>query len=86
MADLVRLAASHLEAAHSSDHGSSAELLLRDDPLRQTMIAPVAGPELALLMHLRHAVPALEDSAFLLTTVTGVPSARNPTGAQARGL
>ena len=33
----------------------------------------VRAGELAQLRHERHAVEALEDAAFLLTTVTGIP-------------
>lgn len=105
MAHLPHLVEQHLAAARASEHGRSAELLLHDGVLRQTVIALVGGTELAehnsphaasiqvllgrvqvtgvatpalsagelaLLTHERHAVTALEDSAFLLTTVTGV--------------
>ncbi|MFI2754535.1 cupin [Cellulomonas sp. P22] len=115
MANLSLLAQSHLDAARASDHGRSAELLLHDGPLRQTVIALAAGTELAehnspsaaslqvlvgrvkvtgvevdalvageiaLLTHLRHAVLAEEDSVFLLTTVTGVEPATEPTRAR----
>lgn len=104
--DLTGVASSHLAAARASAHGRSAELLLHDGVLRQSVIALTAGTELAehnsphaaslqavlgrvrvtgideaevaagelvLLTHRRHAVMALEDSAFLLTTVTGLP-------------
>ncbi len=102
VADLVR---SHLAAAQDSPHGRSAELVLHDGVLRQTVIALTAGSELgehnaphaasvfvlagrvrvtgqeveeiaagqlARLTHERHGVRALEDSAFLLTTVTSL--------------
>ncbi|MDM8084573.1 cupin [Cellulomonas cellasea] len=115
MANLILLAQSHLDAARAADNGRSAELLLHDGPLRQTVIALVAGTELAehnspsaaslqvlvgrvqvtgmevdevaagevaLLTHLRHAVRAEEDSVFLLTTVTGVEPAAEPTRAR----
>ncbi|MCL3861107.1 cupin [Actinotalea sp. K2] len=105
MTDLVDVAAEHLAAARASKNGRSAQLLLHDGVLRQTVIALVAGTELAehnsphaaslqvlsgrvrvtgvdeaevpagrlvLLTHQRHAVAALEDSVFLLTTVTGL--------------
>lgn len=111
MADLPHLVEQHLAAARASEHGRSAELLLHDGVLRQTVIALVAGTELAehnsphaasmqvlvgrvqvtgadmpalsagelaLLTHERHAVTALEDAAFLLTTVTGVEPAAEP--------
>ena len=115
MANLSLLTQSHLDAARASDNGRSAELLLHDGPLRQTVIALVAGVELAehnspsaaslqvlvgrlrvtgveadalvegeiaLLTHQRHAVLAEEDSVFLLTTVTGVEQASEPTRAR----
>lgn len=47
MANLSVLAQSHLDTARASDRGRSAELLLHDEPLRQTLIALVSGPELA---------------------------------------
>ncbi|MDD9207550.1 cupin [Georgenia sp. 10Sc9-8] len=105
MPDLDALATSHLEAARASEHGRSAELLVHDGPLRQSILALVSGAELAehnsphaaslqvlvgtvrvtgedepeisagelhKLTHERHAVTALADSVFLLTTVTGL--------------
>lgn len=92
-----------LEEATSSDKGRSAEILVRDGPLRQTVIglrvgevlaehnsppaasmyvlrgrvrvtgqdqSDVVAGEIVALTHVRHGVEALEDSAFLLTTVT----------------
>ncbi|MEE6281283.1 cupin [Georgenia sunbinii] len=106
MPDLAALTSSHLQAARDSDHGRSAELLVHDGVLRQSILALRAGTELAehnsphaaslqvlvgrvrvtgvdapvldagelhTLTHQRHAVTALEDSVFLLTTVTGLP-------------
>lgn len=103
--DLAELTRAHLAAAHESPHGRSAELVLHDGVLRQTVIALTAGSELgehnaphaasvfvlagrvrvtgldqdeiaagrlARLTHERHGVVALEDSAFLLTTVTSL--------------
>jgi hypothetical protein len=101
----------HLALARAAENGRSAEMLLRDGVLRQTIIALVAGVELAehnspdaaslqvlvgrvqvtgfdapvlaagdlaVLTHDRHAVSAMEDSVFLLTTVTGVPQVGAP--------
>ena len=110
MAHLDRSAAEHLAAARESPNGRSAELLVHDGVLRQSILAlregtelaehnsphaaslqvlvgrvqvtgiestgPLVAGELTVLTHQRHAVAALEDSVFLLTTVTGVP----PTG------
>ncbi len=110
MSMLDALADSHLAAARVAEHGRSAELIVHDGPLRQTVLALLAGVELAehnsppaaslqvlrgsvrvtagesgeevlgagelrVLTHHRHAVVALEDSAFLLTTVTGTGTA-----------
>ncbi|KAB1643111.1 cupin domain-containing protein [Gulosibacter chungangensis] len=107
MTDLNALAYEHLLAAREGERGRSAELVLHDGELRQSLIAltehsvlpehnsPPAGSiqvlvgrirvatgqgiqrdiragELWLLSHERHEVTALEDAAFLLTTVTGV--------------
>ena len=113
MADLAYLARRHLDAALADEHGRSAELILRDGPLRQTIIALRDGVELAehnspaaasiqvlegrvqvtgqdvtvidegrldVLTHSRHSVLALDDSVFLLTTVTGI----EPTGGPER--
>ncbi|HEY9314054.1 cupin [Williamsia sp.] len=106
------LADKHLALAHDDAHGRSAEMLVRDGPLRQTLVAMVSGSELrehnsppaaSLLVlrgsvtvvaegadvvlksgefrglpHHRHSVTAIEDSVFILTTVTGTgePSRR----------
>lgn len=105
MPDLTQLASRHLAEARASEHGRSAERILHDGHLRQSIIALRAGTELGehnsppagtihvlegavrvtgldeaevsageleLLTHRRHAVTALEDSVFLLTTVTGL--------------
>lgn len=111
MADLSDLARIHLAAALADEHGRSAELILRDGPMRQSIIALRSGAELSehnspaaasiqvlsgrvrvtgqevaeipagrldVLTHARHAVLALEDSVFLLTTVTGIDSTGGP--------
>lgn len=113
MADLTELARTHLAAALADEHGRSAELILRDGPMRQSIIALRSGVELAehnspaaaslqvlsgrvrvtgqesaeigagrvdVLTHDRHSVLALDDSVFLLTTVTGI----EPTGGPER--
>ncbi|MCP9944204.1 cupin [Streptomyces somaliensis] len=46
MYDLHAIAEEHLAAAHRSEHGRSANLLLRERPLRQTVIALTAGTRL----------------------------------------
>lgn len=46
MADLTALADRHLQTARSDPHGRSAELVIRDGVLRQTVIALTAGAEL----------------------------------------
>ncbi|MHC0433298.1 cupin domain-containing protein [Streptomyces sp. O3] len=52
MPDLNALVDVHLERARSAAHGRSAELLLHDGPLRQSLIALTSGTELA-----EHAAP-----------------------------
>ncbi|MGY0025132.1 cupin [Streptomyces sp. cg35] len=44
--DLTSLADEHLSAAHDAAHGRSAELLIREDPLRQSVIALTEGSAL----------------------------------------
>jgi quercetin dioxygenase-like cupin family protein len=107
MPDLDTLTTTHLDKARAAENGRSAEVVLHDGPLRQTVLALVEGVELGehnsppaasvlvlhgrlrvtalegneevpagqlrVLTHERHAVLALEDSVFLLTTVTSVP-------------
>lgn len=93
--------------AHAAEtpHGRHAEIVVREGPLRQSLLALTAGTELEehnsppaaslyllrgavqvtgegttdiaagelhTLTHHRHAVKALEDSVFLLTTVTSI--------------
>lgn len=106
MANVDDLVERHLAAARADAHGRSAEVVVHDGPLRQTVLALSAGTELGehnsppaasvlvlhgsirvtaldgevvlagqlrVLTHQRHSVVALEDSAFLLTTVTSIP-------------
>ena len=47
MEDLTALADQHLLLAHRAEHGRSAQLFLRDGPLRQSVIALTAGTELS---------------------------------------
>lgn len=117
MVQLPRVALLHLAAARESSMGRSAEVLLHDGPLRQSVIALTAGSKLAdhnsppaatiqvlsgriqvsseftldevrtgqlvLLTHDRHGVRAMEDSVFLLTTVTSIDVGSHP-GASTR--
>ncbi|MFE1574774.1 cupin domain-containing protein [Streptomyces fradiae] len=46
MYDLYAIAEEHMIAAHRSEHGRSANLLLRERPLRQTVIALTSGTKL----------------------------------------
>ncbi|MFF8290983.1 cupin [Streptomyces sp. NPDC016309] len=46
MYDLNVIAEEHLVAAHADEHGRSANLILRDPPLRQSVIALTAGTSL----------------------------------------
>lgn len=47
MADLPRLIETHLAAARADEHGRSAELLVHDGPLRQTILALTEGSRLS---------------------------------------
>ncbi|MEV8029446.1 cupin [Cellulosimicrobium funkei] len=108
MTNVDLLTEAHLTTARTAPNGRSAEVVLHDGPLRQTILALRAGVELGehnsppaasiqvlrgrvrvtalgegdvelgegelrVLTHERHAVSAIEDTAFLLTTVTSVP-------------
>lgn len=108
MANLKKLADTHLATARTEERGRSAELVAHDGPLRQSVIALREGTRMAehnsppaaslqvlrgrvrvdldneaqgefsegelwILTHERHSVLALEDSVFLLTTVTSQP-------------
>ncbi|MFD1718761.1 cupin [Georgenia deserti] len=46
MADLTERVEAHLVAARADERGRSAELLVHDGPLRQTIIALTAGTEI----------------------------------------
>ncbi|MEV8313693.1 cupin [Streptomyces sp. NPDC059900] len=106
MADLYALVGEHLDMARAAAHGRSAELLLHDGPLRQSLIVLTTGHELgehetpaaatlfvlrgrvrltsagddlelgegefAPVPHERHGLTALDDSAVILTAVTGI--------------
>ncbi|WP_069386925.1 cupin [Cellulosimicrobium cellulans] len=109
MTNVDLLTDAHLTDARAAANGRSTEVVVHDGPLRQSVIALVAGVELGehnsppaasiqvlrgrvrvtaldegdtelgagelrVLTHERHAVTALEDCAFLLTTVTSVPN------------
>ncbi len=108
MTNVDLLTDAHLTNARTAPNGRSAEVVLHDGPLRQTILAlraasssgaqlpPAASiqvlrgrvrvtalgegdvelgeGELRVLTHERHAVSAVEDAAFLLTTVTSIPA------------
>lgn len=113
MPRLDDLTTTNLEKARASGAGRSAELVVHDGVLRQTVMALCAGTELAehvsppaatlQLLHgrirvlkrgqlaeeltagellsltdSRHSVEALEDSVFLLTTVSRPSDGSNP--------
>lgn len=112
MVDLTSVTDIHFTAALGAPNGRSAELVVHDGELRQSVIGLAQGTELAehnaphaatilvlrgrvqvsdarggsevgegvlhVLTHERHSVLALEDSAFLLTTVTGLPFSAEP--------
>ncbi|MCX3063172.1 cupin domain-containing protein [Streptomyces beihaiensis] len=69
--DLRSLADDHLAAARQAAHGRSAELLIREDPLRQSVIALTEGNTLE-----EHNAPACATLQVLsgrvrLTAVSG---------------
>lgn len=59
-------------AEHNSPHAASLQVLIGRVRVTGIEEAEVAAGHLVLLTHRRHAVLALEDSAFLLTTVTSL--------------
>jgi quercetin dioxygenase-like cupin family protein len=73
MANLVPLADAHLAAAHASPHGRSAELVVHDGELRQTVMALVAGaglgehasPPAASIQVLRGRIQVTEGDAVV---------------------
>lgn len=79
MPDLVDLTRSHLAAAHAAEHGRSAELVLHDGVLRQSVIALTAGSELA-----EHNSPPAASLQVLVgaVRVTGAGSAPVVTAGQ----
>ncbi|UCM87763.1 cupin domain-containing protein [Streptomyces marincola] len=88
MTDLTQLADRHLSLAREADHGRSAHLFLHDGPLRQSVIALVAGAELeehnappaASLLVLRGRVrlsSAAGDTDLGASEVMAVPQARH---------
>lgn len=60
-------------AEHNAPHAAS--ILVLTGSVRVTGMSPdlVGAGELVALTHERHAVHAVDDTAFLLTTVTGQP-------------
>lgn len=113
MTGLDDLATTNLGRARAAGNGRSAELVIQDGVLRQTVMALCAGRELSehvaptaatlqllrgrirvlkrgqlaeelapgellSLTDSRHAVEALEDSVFLLTTVSRPSDGSNP--------
>ncbi|MEV8020319.1 cupin [Streptomyces sp. NPDC086554] len=88
--DLQVLADEHLALAQKSAHGRSAHLLLREDPLRQSVIALTAGnaldehytPVAATLQVLRGTVRLTAASG----DVTLVAGQLHPIGPERHGL
>ena len=83
MADLVALARKHLDVALTDEHGRSAELILRDGPMRQTIIALRDGV-VHLLVH-THVVVAGTLFLAVLVGVDPLPG-RPPYGARLLAL
>ncbi|WP_372595671.1 cupin [Actinotalea sp.] len=72
---LIALAAGTELGEHSSPPAASIYVLEGRVQVTGFDQPVIAAGEITVLTHERHAVLALEDSVFLLTTVTGVPTA-----------
>jgi quercetin dioxygenase-like cupin family protein len=59
-------------AEHNSPHAASLQVLVGRVRVTGVDESEVAAGHLIVLTHERHAVQALEDSVFLLTTVTSL--------------
>lgn len=59
-------------AEHNSPHAASLQVLIGKVRVTGVEEAEVSAGHLIVLTHKRHAVLALEDSVFLLTTVTSL--------------
>ncbi|MCL1871536.1 MAG: cupin [Promicromonosporaceae bacterium] len=78
MANLAQLVPHHLDAARSSTHGRSAELVVHDGVLRQSVVALVAGTALS-----EHASPPAATIQVLegrITVTEGEASTSLDTG------
>lgn len=74
---VIALRAGVTLAEHNSPPAASVFLLKGRVRITGQEEAVVEEGELSVLTHYRHAVEALEDSVFLLTTVTNVPGAES---------
>jgi quercetin dioxygenase-like cupin family protein len=80
---VVALAAGTELGEHNAPHAATLQVLHG----RVRVTSPSGDEDLGtgtlhLLTHERHAVLALEDAVFLLTTVTGTPTSSTPTSSQ----
>lgn len=69
---VLALVAGTALAEHNSPHAASLQVLVGRVRVTGVDEPEVGAGQLVLLTHHRHGVQALEDSVFLLTTVTGL--------------
>lgn len=72
---VIAMRAGETLAEHNSPPAASVFLLTGRVRITGQEDATIEEGELEILTHYRHSVEALEDSVFLLTTVTSVPGA-----------
>lgn len=72
---LIALTAGTALGEHNSPPAASLQVIEGKVQVTGFDQPVLATGDLSVLTHERHAVLALEDSVFLLTTVTGVPAA-----------
>lgn len=74
---VIAMRAGEILAEHNSPPAASVFLLTGRVKISAQEDATIEEGELEVLTHYRHSVEALEDSVFLLTTVTSVPGAES---------
>lgn len=74
---VIAMRAGEVLAEHNSPPAASVFLLKGRVKISAQEDATIEEGELEILTHYRHSVEALEDSVFLLTTVTSVPGAES---------
>lgn len=74
---VIAMRAGEILAEHNSPPAASVFLLKGRVKISGQEDATVEEGELEMLTHYRHSVEAIEDSVFLLTTVTSVPGSES---------